>query len=51
MNVDIQKNLDYYKSESSIVCDCSGCKNFCMQIKEKQPKIYKYFDELNFTEK
>lgn len=47
MNIDLNKNFEYYKSDESLPCDCPLCKNFYIQIKEKFPEINGYLSSLN----
>lgn len=47
MEVDLIKNLEYYKSDESIPCTCEVCKIFYKNIKEKYPQIVSYLEKLN----
>lgn len=47
MKVDLLKNLEYYKSDKSVPCDCEVCKIFYNNVKNKYPKIAAYLEELN----
>lgn len=46
MTVDKCKNQEYYQSEKSLPCECSGCQNFICQIKGLYPKLAEYFESL-----
>ncbi len=46
MIVDKCKNQEYYQSEKSLPCECSGCQNFICQIKGLYPKLAEYFESL-----
>lgn len=47
MEVDLTKNLEYYKSDKSIPCACEACKIFYKNIKDKYPQIVSYLEKLN----
>jgi len=47
MKIDLLKNLEYYKSDNSIPCDCEVCKIFYNNIKDKYPKIVAYLEKIN----
>lgn len=47
MYIDLQRNLEYYKSEQSIPCDCDICKNYYNKVKDKYPQIALYLSSLN----
>lgn len=47
MNADKKRNLEYYSAEDISACDCGGCRNFILQIKEKYPEIAEYFSRIN----
>lgn len=47
MDINIQNNIDYYKSEESNPCDCGICKIYYKKIKEKYPKIAEYLESLS----
>lgn len=42
-SVDIEKTREYYKRHS--VCDCVYCRNYCVQIKNKLPKLNSFLSE------
>ncbi len=46
MKVNLLKNLEYYKSDESIPCDCDMCKIYYKNIKDKYPKIAAYLETL-----
>lgn len=41
--VDIEENLNYYKTHS--LCECDYCQNYYSQIKGKFPKLEKFLSE------
>ena len=47
MDIDLNRNFEYYQSDESLPCDCAGCRNFFVQIKEKFPEINEYLLSLN----
>ena len=47
MEVDLVKNLEYYKSDESIPCTCEACKIFYKNIKDKYPLVAQYLEKLN----
>lgn len=47
MDVNLNRNFEYYQSDKSLPCDCAGCRNFFVQIKEKFPEINEYLLSLN----
>ena len=47
MNVNLNRNFEYYQSDESLPCECAGCRNFFVQIKEKIPEINEYLTALN----
>lgn len=46
MNVNFEKNREYYSSPKSTPCDCELCKNFYAKIKEAYPEVDKYLSSL-----
>lgn len=47
MQIDLEQNLQYYKSEQSVPCDCAFCKNYYIQIKEKYPDVADFLLSIN----
>lgn len=47
MEVNLNRNFEYYQSDESLPCDCVVCRNFFVQIKEKFPEINEYLLSLN----
>lgn len=47
MNVDLNRNFEYYQSDESLPCECAGCRNFIVQIEKKFPEINEYLLSLN----
>lgn len=47
MEVDLLKNLEYYKSDKSTPCTCEVCKIYYKNIKDKYPQIVSYLETLN----
>lgn len=46
MNADIQRTKAYYASGNAEPCDCTYCRNYCIQIKDKYPLAAEYLSEL-----
>lgn len=42
-SVEVEKTQEYYKTHS--VCDCVCCRNYCVQIKNKFPKLNAFLSE------
>ena len=47
MKVDLSKNLEYYKSDKSMPCDCEVCNIYYKNVKNQYPKIAEYLKKLN----
>lgn len=46
MEINIQKNRNYYNSENLELCDCDYCKNYYKKIKNAYPKVSKYLETM-----
>lgn len=38
MNVDLNRNFEYYQSDTSLPCECAGCRNFLYKLKKNFQK-------------
>ena len=47
MNVNVLKTKEYYHSiTEAMLCDCSYCRNYRLQVKSAYPKVTEYLDSL-----
>ncbi len=47
MKINLEQNLQYYKSDNSLPCTCEFCKNYYKRIKEKYPEVSEYLLSIN----